>query len=100
MATPRQRRHLGDRSRPGLSNTTASPATGTGSITIASFTASTAPCGVPLAWRPARPRTFTFRGKVNVARGRHVLAGGGAVAATPPDLTLSNNVAFAATRST
>jgi hypothetical protein len=42
---------------------------------------------------------FTLQGKVAVSAGNYVGIAGGALAASPPDPRLGNNIAFTATRS-
>jgi Domain of unknown function DUF11 len=83
----------------GLSNVSTSPATGTGSITIAGQRLSGALWRTPTL-APGDQATFTLRGKVAVAAGKYVAVAGGALAASPPDPLLNNNIAFTATRST
>jgi len=82
----------------GLSNVTTSPQTSSGSVTIAGQRLSGALWRTPTLAAGAQA-TFMLRGKVAVAAGRYVAVAGGALAASPPDPRLANNIALTATRS-
>jgi uncharacterized repeat protein (TIGR01451 family) len=82
----------------GLSNVTATPPTGTGSVNIDGYRLTGARWTTPTL-APGSQAVFTLQGKVAVSAGKYVVVAGGASAANPPDPRPGNNIAFTATRS-